>query len=1272
MSNIFEKSTIPEDVYYGKNTEEGRLNFSVSGIDIWQYPLLLNNLALLKKAAAMANVEIAMLSKKVGEAICMAADEIIAGKLSRNNFPVDILQGGGCITMNMNMNEVIASRANEILTGNKKEALVDPNNHVNMCQSTNDIIPTVMQLTLHGYISELLKSMSFLKSTLKKKVEEFKDVVKASHTCLQEAVPITLGQEFSTYLVSIEDEIAELERFAETCLSLPLGGTATGTGLGTHKGYLEIVYRKLNELTQLPVKPTNNFLAAFQNPDFYLKISALLRAIAMNLLKIGKDFRVYASGGRSGRNELLLPASLKMGSTIMPGKVNPVQPELLMQIAFQVYGNDAAVSLALAHIEPDLNVWESIIIKCLLESLTLMTKGIFSFVKLCLTDTVANVEKCYEYAENTLAISVAISEIYGYEAGKRVTAYAVKNNMTIKKASVELGLLNELFADKLLDPLMLTDQEKSTEIISIMSDKQKKNIENIILSIHLEIRLIILRSIIYILQVAAESEKKEINWKEKYFIIVKTISDALIVKMSDEDIYRLMEERIYHLESIRGLETSQNELVYVCAYWCATTIFLEETTRKEIKEELKKVFDISSEREQFLNLKVEKIRERDAQYTPLSETLVWLEKFSLLLVSMLEFTGLNIKELSYKDKIFNKIDIDKSEIKLLTNQEREIVKNNLYSNEVGVVIYALKLIEDIDYEVYLNALSKLLLHPIEAVKIEVLRRIEKESLNSFIPLIQAILAKENSSSVIALMLRTLAANDDKFLQSDSMRYLQDENFFYRAAIITGLLKSYNIEKMHFATGQLLELTKSKNRNDTLLLCEILGESNKPELSQNLLTILNEEDINIKNAALIAMGKLNEPTLYPHIIFYLTDPNTREAAIKAIATIGAPILSSLESVFSTCNNRSVIRNLLRIYRVIKSESVIHFLAKHLDYSDISIRTDILILLNSKEYIATGLKKNEIFDKIHREINQIILKISRLLILERAEKFSLLCKSIKRSILLSKIRLLCYLSFIYPKDTIELFWNAVLGNINKSVDLSINDINKILPSKILDILLVLFRNITLSECFDRLTVISDTSYSPSIRQALEDIWNDSFWYCSWTRACVLYEVSRLNVAILSELNIDRNFMRLEKGEEKSMLLEIEKVLFLKGTEMFSEAPDEVIYSIVSDLEERSLKAGEIIIKKGAIENYMFFVVKGTVKVWLKENSPPIFLGRYQSVGELSLIDDDPRSADVISEEETTILILDKPKFHQIISCYPEVGLGLMRTLSRRLKQCQSSLG
>ena len=454
---------VPENAYYGIQTERARQNFNVSGNTAAEVPHYIWSVAALKMAAAKANYKIGALDLKVSEAIVLAAGEVMDNQ-HPDQFPIDVFQGGGGTSTNMNVNEVLANRANEILTGKKGYDTVHPNTHVNMGQSTNDVIPAAMKMTCRLNIAELVVEVAKLEKILSEKTEEFADVVKLARTCLQDAVPITLGQQFSGYHHQVKRLHQMLLAASQHTLDLPLGATAVGTGLSAHEGYLEQVYQELREITDDQYVPEENFFDGLQNGDTYIDIAAQLKKLAVFLSKMATDFRIQGSGPRAGFNELRIPA-VQPGSSIMPGKINPVMPELINQIAYQVIGNDTTITLAVEGGELDLNVWEPVIIKALFESCGLLTRAIPLFIDKCLKDLQPNREVCRQYAEQSIALATVISTLFGYKEGSRVAKKAFADNSSVKEVALEEGLLTEAEAEYLLDPMVMTDPVASAEAI---------------------------------------------------------------------------------------------------------------------------------------------------------------------------------------------------------------------------------------------------------------------------------------------------------------------------------------------------------------------------------------------------------------------------------------------------------------------------------------------------------------------------------------------------------------------------------------------------------------------------------------------------------------------------------------------------------------------------------------------------------------------------------------------------------------------------------------
>lgn len=462
-SDLLGSLMIPDEAYYGIQTQRAVLNFSVSGRTAGDIPHFLWSIAAIKQAAAQANKGIGALEQQTASAIVSASQEVMAGAFNAH-FPVDIFQGGGGTSTNMNMNEVIANRANELLTGIRGYDAVHPNTHVNMGQSTNDVIPAAMKITSRMNIKQLLLQMEKLETVLSDKSCLFANKVKLGRTCLQDAVPMTFGQQFGAYRTQVSKLKTKLAAVSEEALYLPLGATAIGTGLSTYDGYLTAVYEWLVTITGDKYRPEADFFDGLQHGDFYIEFSAQLKKLAAFLSKMATDFRIQGSGPRAGFNEIIVPP-VQPGSSIMPGKINPVMPELMNQIAYQVIGNDVTVTMAVEGGELDLNVWEPVLLKALFESCSLLNKGISLFVDNCLKDISINEEVSTRYAQQSTALATIIATLFGYQVGSKVAKAAFEQQRSVKDIVLMEKLLTPEQADYLLNPMNMTDPQKSTAAI---------------------------------------------------------------------------------------------------------------------------------------------------------------------------------------------------------------------------------------------------------------------------------------------------------------------------------------------------------------------------------------------------------------------------------------------------------------------------------------------------------------------------------------------------------------------------------------------------------------------------------------------------------------------------------------------------------------------------------------------------------------------------------------------------------------------------------------
>ncbi|MEG4501779.1 lyase family protein [Microcoleus sp. F10-C6] len=619
---------LPEELYYGINTERGRQNCEVSNTTIGDFHRYLACVAMVKKAAALTNAEIGTITKPVAEAICKAADELIAGKIDKSNFPVDVYNAGGGVSVNMNVNEVLANRANEMIVGHKGYEIVHPNNHVNSGQSTSDVIATALNLTLYFEILELLDSLKLLEQILTGKIDEYKDVVKLARTCIQDAVPITFAQEFSAYLAGVQRGITRLEQVLDACLDVPMGATVVGTGLGINIGYADLIYHHLREVTGLQVRKHPNFFDCLQNGDIFQHISTSFKALATGLSKMARDLRILSSGNRTGMLEMILPA-VQAGSSFMPGKINPTMPEFINQIAYQVCGNDVTVTMAVEGAELDMNVWTSIIAKNLFESCQLLKKGIPLFAEKCIKGIVVRKDVCQHQAENTLALSPVIAAIYGYETGSKVVKYAYKNNLSIKQAVIELKVMTEALAEELLDPLMLTDASRSAAITQRMEKVQKEAIKSKIASIQPLTRqkiFEVIGSVVLADSVIAKEEE----------LIVHVASDALQLQLSKDEISNILSRGSVELEGLDTINPKDRDLLYLCASWVASADGSVAGSEEKLLDNLRTLLNMEQAKAEQLRNQVKTIREERSEFIPKSEELPWWDEFERILVKAIE------------------------------------------------------------------------------------------------------------------------------------------------------------------------------------------------------------------------------------------------------------------------------------------------------------------------------------------------------------------------------------------------------------------------------------------------------------------------------------------------------------------------------------------------------------------------------------------------------------------------------------------------------------
>lgn len=463
--------TLPNTCYWGIQTERMRHYSGAAGLPIIFYPDIVRALAHIKKACAKANASIGMLTPEVESAIVAAADDVIAGKLD-DQFPLDMWQGGGYTCLNMNVNEVIGNRANELITGHKGQDTVHPNTHVNKAQSTNDTIPSATHLAIAPRLTRIIAEVGHLEAAFRKKADEFADVVKVGRTCWQDALPVTLGQEFTGFAELMRRLKGKLEAQLPGCYEIVMGGSAIGTGLGADPGYEEAFYRFISEDLGVKVSPMVSLFDGFQNSDFCVTISGLIKEVATSISKISKDLRLMSSGPRAGWMEIQLPA-LSPGSSIMPGKINPTVPEMVIQVAHQVIGNDVAISVAYDEGELDLNVWDATFYKCLFESMQLVEQSLIILRRDCVEGITANRERCAKEANDSIALSTVASALFDYPTGVKVAHYAEHHGVTVKEAVVAMGLMTEEEAARMIDPMLMTDPDRMAAALAAFRAEKK-------------------------------------------------------------------------------------------------------------------------------------------------------------------------------------------------------------------------------------------------------------------------------------------------------------------------------------------------------------------------------------------------------------------------------------------------------------------------------------------------------------------------------------------------------------------------------------------------------------------------------------------------------------------------------------------------------------------------------------------------------------------------------------------------------------------------------
>lgn len=446
---------VPAAAYYGVHTLRAQENFPISGIPISTYPDLIRALAEIKMAAARANLELGFLAPAKAQVIIAACEEIRAGALN-DQFVVDVIQGGAGTSTNMNANEVIANRALELMGAKKGDYnLLHPNEDVNMSQSTNDVYPTALRLATYNGLLRLIDAMGYLRGAFEAKAEEFKHVLKMGRTQLQDAVPMTLGQEFSTYAVMLGEDQERVRETTRLLCEINLGATAIGTGITAHPAYAEIVRRHLTQITGIPLVTSVNLIEATQDCGCFVQISGVLKRVATKLSKVCNDLRLLSSGPRAGLGEINLPPR-QAGSSIMPGKVNPVIPEVVNQIAFEVIGNDVTVSFAAEGGQLQLNAFEPIIAHSLFKSVTHLAAGCRVLADKCVVDITANVERLRKSVEDSIGVVTALNPYIGYTHATEIAREALVSGRGVSELVLERGLLTAEQLAEILRPEVLT------------------------------------------------------------------------------------------------------------------------------------------------------------------------------------------------------------------------------------------------------------------------------------------------------------------------------------------------------------------------------------------------------------------------------------------------------------------------------------------------------------------------------------------------------------------------------------------------------------------------------------------------------------------------------------------------------------------------------------------------------------------------------------------------------------------------------------------------
>lgn len=456
---------VPAEAYYGVQSMRAATNFQITHRPL--HPVLIDSIVMVKKAAAITNEKSGKLDQQIAQAIIKACDEILDGNL-RDQFIVDAIQGGAGTSANMNANEVIANRAIEILGGTKGDySIVHPNDHVNMSQSTNDVIPTAGKITVLKLLPQTIKELEKLEKAMEEKEAEFDDILKMGRTQLQDAVPMRLGQSFGAFVHVLKRDIKRLKNVMDEMKVLNIGATAIGTAINIDPYYLANISYELSKVAGISLKQAEDLIDATQNLDGFVSVSRVLKTCAVDISKISNDLRLMSSGPRTGLSEINLPAR-QNGSSIMPGKINPVIPEVVSQVAYLIIGHDYTITMAAEAGQLELNAFEPVLFHHLFESIDTLKEAAATLTKHCITGITANKGQCEEYIEKSVGISTALCPYIGYAKSAEIAKKSLKTGISVKELVLEEGLLKEEELKEILKPEKMTQpmREKVMKAVS--------------------------------------------------------------------------------------------------------------------------------------------------------------------------------------------------------------------------------------------------------------------------------------------------------------------------------------------------------------------------------------------------------------------------------------------------------------------------------------------------------------------------------------------------------------------------------------------------------------------------------------------------------------------------------------------------------------------------------------------------------------------------------------------------------------------------------------